>query len=406
MCIRDRYMGNIIQTKKNTKMRAIAALFLASLVVFASADLRKNKKVAVPTTEFTQLDQHHFGNTLLSTIAIHMATGAPLEEIEVLLANVRQDLIDQQDEADNTNEENRANCNDLLEQFDNLRNYHNAERENNEGILEDNQNSLEIANEDLDNTNNAIDNNQRRIDEGQETRDVRHQEFENLNQEYEDSIEVVDEAISLVRHLRAGSSFIQLKGRFQKVQGKFAEHVKKSKHAHLYTPIISALTQLASKADQETVRRILDLLADLRDALVNSKAADGAVEDQEQEDWENLLDDLENERETLNAKRSALQSAIDTFQNIIEESSQNIEYHQVQYENANDNWDSENEYCDGLYEAYEEETASREQALDIITRLNEHFEAKIAGLKEYLINRVDTDFQTGFSLMWTNVRDE
>ena len=34
----------------------------------------------------------------------------------------------------------------------------------------------------------------------------------------------------------------------------------------------------------------------------------------------------------------------------------------------------------------------REQALDIITRLNEHFSEKIAGLKEYLINRIDVDF--------------
>ena len=306
-----------------------------------------------------QLDKHHFGNTLLSTIAIHMATGAPLEEIEVLLANVRQDLIDQQDDADNTFEESKANINDLLDQFDNLRNYHSTERENNENILEENQNNLETANNDLDNTDNAIDNNARRLEEGQETRDVRHQEYENVNQEYEDAIEAVDEAITLVRHLRAGSSFIQLKGRFQKVQNKFAEHVKNSKHAHLYTPIISALTQLASKADQDTVRRILDLLADLRDALVNSKAADGAVEDQEAEDWENLRDDLENERETLNAKRSALESSIDTFQNIVEESSQNIEYHTLQYENANDNWDSENEYLEGVVSQYEAETASR-----------------------------------------------
>jgi hypothetical protein len=328
----------------------------------------------------------------LSTIAIHMTTGAPLEEIEVLLANVRQDLIDQQANDDETWQEAEANGNDLLEQFDNLRNYHNAERENNENILEENQNNLQVASQDLDNTNTAIDNNARRLEEGQETRDVRHQEWENLNQEYEDAIEAVDEAITLVRHLRAGSSFIQLKGRFQKVQNKFTEHVKKSKHAHLYTPIISALTQLASKADQDTIRRILDLLADLRDALVNSKAADGAIEDTESEDWENLRNDLENERETLNAKRSALESAIQTFQSIVEESSENIEYHTVQYENANDNWDSENEYVENLRQQYEGTKAARDTELDIITRLNEHFQDKIKGLKEYLINRIDTDF--------------
>lgn len=67
----------------------------------------------------------------------------------------------------------------------------------------------------------------------------------------------IDETESLLKHLRQGSSFFQLRQYFNKMKKAFKE--RKSSHI-LYKPIVQLLMQLNSSADQETIDKIFDLL--------------------------------------------------------------------------------------------------------------------------------------------------
>ena len=59
-----------------------------------------------------------------------------------------------------------------------------------------------------------------------------------------------------------GVAFAQLKSRYDKVLEKLREN--ESNHASLFKPLITSLTQIATKLNYENVMRILELLNNIR----------------------------------------------------------------------------------------------------------------------------------------------
>jgi hypothetical protein len=51
-------------------------------------------KESVPeATLLAELDNDHFGSTILSTISVHLSAEAPVEQITALLENVRANIV-------------------------------------------------------------------------------------------------------------------------------------------------------------------------------------------------------------------------------------------------------------------------------------------------------------------------
>lgn len=59
----------------------------------------------------------------------------------------------------------------------------------------------------------------------------------------------------------------------------------KTKHASLFKPVITALSQLATKLNYDNVQKILELLTNIRAALVENQETGRAGEEKSQADW-------------------------------------------------------------------------------------------------------------------------
>jgi hypothetical protein len=66
-----------------------------------------------------------------------------------------------------------------------------------------------------------------------------------------------------------GVAFSQIKVRYDKVMDKLRD--SQNKHASLFKPLITSLTQLATKLNYENVMKILALLNDIRSGLVEEQ---------------------------------------------------------------------------------------------------------------------------------------
>lgn len=59
------------------------------------------------------------------------------------------------------------------------------------------------------------------------------------------------------------------------------------------------MAQLSAKADIDSAKKVLQLLANLRVQIVDSKSTDEDIEKQQTLNWQKFLSDLVNERNTL-----------------------------------------------------------------------------------------------------------
>jgi hypothetical protein len=87
--------------------------------------------------------------------------------------------------------------------------------------------------------------------------------------DHNEAIAAIDEAYALIEHLQGGASFIQVKGRFSKVLSRLQSQPRGS--SLLFQPILSMMSQLASKQDADAPKKVLQLLSNLRVQIVESK---------------------------------------------------------------------------------------------------------------------------------------
>jgi len=66
-----------------------------------------------------------------------------------------------------------------------------------------------------------------------------------------------------------GVAFTQIKSRYDKVLEKLRDN--ESKHASIFKPLITSLTQLATKLNYENVMKILELLNNIRAGIVEEQ---------------------------------------------------------------------------------------------------------------------------------------
>lgn len=283
------------------------------------------------------MDKTSFGNGLLSMVAIHLSTNGPLDELLVLLNGVRTDLQKQQELADEENKTRQAECDGEIQNFQQQIAAFTAQRNENIKIRDLNLAALAIAEKDLRETMSSLAVNQKRLTEGQAERDTQHEEYASRLADREQGIHALDAAISLLQHLQSGSSFIQLRKRFEKVTTELLEVSKKSKTGHLYTPLITALTELAAKASPETITKILGLFNELRQKFVADQQTETNVENNQMKSWISLKTDLETEREQLNDRRIELEGQIEGYHRIIDAAKKNIASLTEQLNLANEN---------------------------------------------------------------------
>merc|ERR1712150_437444 len=110
----------------------------------------------------------------------------------------------------------------------------------------------------------------------------------------------LDEGVKLINHMLHGVAFSQIQARYEKVLDKLKES---KSHASLFKPLVTQLTQLASKLNYENVMNILNLLNEIRSSIAQRQAEDRAAEEQAQAEWEAALKILEAQKNSLADKQ-------------------------------------------------------------------------------------------------------
>lgn len=338
----------------------------------------------------SEIDGTSFGNTILSTIAIQLATNGPMEEIAVALNQVRKILENQQEEDDSANRTSQAQCDTTLSTFKKQISVHSQQKTENNKILEVNKAALEQAHKDLNEDLQALATNSKRLTEGQNTRDVQHQEYVKNLDEHEQGIKSIDNALQLLMHLKSGASFIQLKNRINEVTQELVATQEKSSQGHLYTPLIESLSQLAEKASPDLIDKITKLFNELRQTFVKDKQSITNIENQQMEAWTSLKADLQTERETLQAKRSDLERQIEGYKKIMSDATKNVQFHTEELAQAQSNVKHQSASCARMSTGYLQRTNDRKRERDIIIRVIDHFEKKMKSMSDFVKGRVDS----------------
>lgn len=79
-------------------------------------------------------------------------------------------------------------------------------------------------------------------------------------------IATLEEGVKLITHMIHGVAFSQIETRYDKLLDKM--RTTESKHSTLFKPLITSLTQLATKLNYENVMKILELLNNIRAGIV------------------------------------------------------------------------------------------------------------------------------------------
>eukprot|EP01017_Pseudomicrothorax_dubius_P037125 TRINITY_DN53_c0_g1_i1.p1 TRINITY_DN53_c0_g1~~TRINITY_DN53_c0_g1_i1.p1 ORF type:complete len:372 (-),score=137.43 TRINITY_DN53_c0_g1_i1:253-1368(-) len=368
-------------------MKAFFVLALCVAIVAAVGDkLRKGD----PNAILSEIDSTSFGNTILSTIAIQLATNGPLEEIAVALNQARKLIEKQQEEDDDGNRTNQAQCDTTISTFQQQVALHTTQRGENLKILESSQGALDQANVDLREAIKGLQVNDKRLSTGQSERENQNAAYNQATEEHEQGIKAIDAALKLLNHLKSGTSFIQLKRKFEAVTDQLVETQHSSSKGHLYTPLIESLTQLADHASPEIIDKIIKLFNELRNSFVQDKQSLTKIENQQVEAWSSLKADLETERETLQTKRADLERQIEGYQKIIQDADNNVKFHTVELGKAEENLANQDRLCTQLSEDYASRTEERKREMDIIHRVIESFEKKIKTMSEFVKGRVES----------------
>jgi hypothetical protein len=370
-------------------MKSFLVTVMFVLGLFASAAVAEGiRRVDMdPASVLAEIDNTPFGETLLSVIAVQLSTNGPLEEIIVLLNQIRATLRKDGQEDDQNNRTNQANCDSLINSYKHQIAAFTTQRNENIKIRDINQAALTITLKDLEETIRALNLNNQRLSSGQVERDEQHKEYANILAEHEQCVKALDGAIQLLQHLQSGTSFVQLKKRFEKVTAELVETSKSSSKGHLYEPLISALTELAAKASPEIISKILTLFNQLRSTFVADQQAATNIENKQMKAWISLKADLETERDQLQEKRSDLERQRDGYLAIIAEAKKNIKYLNAQLKSANANLARTTATCAAQSAGYLRRTTERKREDDVIRKVIGYFQKRAKGSVDFIKKR-------------------
>ena len=82
---------------------------LALLAIVASAGHLQNT-----ASVLAEIDNHKFGNTLLSAVQLNLASKVPLDDVIVLIDQIIDQVEGQQSDADKANATNQADCEETI----------------------------------------------------------------------------------------------------------------------------------------------------------------------------------------------------------------------------------------------------------------------------------------------------
>lgn len=359
------------------------ALLLATL---ATAAPHKRAPTVIDTKQvLAEIDQDKFGSTILSAVALNMAVESPIEEITLLIDEILTSISNDQASADEKNRTDQATCDETINGLVGQIREHKDAIDTLTQSISDNEEILTQARIDLNQANQDYDETVAAIDQGTQQREAEHARW--ADEDYQNSISIatLEEGVKLINHMIHGVAFAQIKSRYDKVLEKLRDN--QNKHASLFKPLITSLTQLATRLNYENVMKILELLQNIRSGIVEEQTIARQAEERAQADWEVLLAHLTQQKQSLAEKINRLNALIQSTQDLLGRLRESLEFHTTELAQDEATLGAQKAWCNEQSTTYLSETAERDRETEILEKLKDHIAERYTAVAEYIDSR-------------------
>eukprot|EP00359_Climacostomum_virens_P002426 CAMPEP_0204918944 /NCGR_PEP_ID=MMETSP1397-20131031/16540_1 /ASSEMBLY_ACC=CAM_ASM_000891 /TAXON_ID=49980 /ORGANISM="Climacostomum Climacostomum virens, Strain Stock W-24" /LENGTH=344 /DNA_ID=CAMNT_0052092475 /DNA_START=64 /DNA_END=1098 /DNA_ORIENTATION=+ len=337
---------------------------------------------------FVQLDAKPMGNALLSLVQMHMQAGGALDELVILLGEMRDALLKQGEEDDALWKKQNQTCTENIETFS-------TELDDAENQIETSTESLESLRPSLEEVQNEIETNKKDLktyeDEQSESsskRQAEHETWEKNDADYSDAIAAVEEAIALMKQLKTDddTSFVQIGLK------NLETRIQRGLHASsrvLFGAAVTSLAEMATTADQALVAKIIGLLDEIRRALLESQEEDRDNEDIAQEQYDEYNKNLQDEIDSLKTRISEQETIETQLKEKIELEEDTLDAARVKQETYSKLLSDQEAQCDAWKSTYDTNSANRSGELDILNQVIQIVDERIVTMEGYLNERVN-----------------
>jgi chromosome segregation ATPase len=277
--------------------------------------LKAAKKDAPAFNVFAQIqdiENSEFGKKIMDTIALQLKNKSPISDIARMLAEIRQDLILQEHEADNLHNQQEHECAEEIAEYARRIDAAQVARDDAEteilllhGEIANLQNDIAVKAKQLE----IIDNRELETRANRETDAFNYEARRAQNEEVLSALDLILEKLnSITPNASAESVLVQL----AKVGAK--------------NPIM-ALAQLASGFNAESFRRTIEKLNQIRDDLQTQMEEESEAEEAAVADFNTIIGELTTTRKNIAGAKSEAETqlaqaeaALALQENILEES--------------------------------------------------------------------------------------
>jgi chromosome segregation ATPase len=342
--------------------------------------------------EVRELRKSSYGNNLIETISLTLEDGGSINEVQRLLVELFGQLVADQERADQEwaaekerLDQEEARLREEIAHWEGVIAEEEAQLAALRALIETATHNLEqyeaqlVANQETEATLDA----QRRTDE---------EEFQRSVEEHEAMVLALDAVIEELSNLIGSISGV---GRPEHVD-EIAQETRDREYAvaqaagsflQLSKTEITLFAQLATKADQDALLRLLNLLRDLRFSTQQSLQDDRQHEDASLEIYTQLKASLALDNENLN-------------KNIVEQTANKVRYeeeaaklevqiaeHKAFLQSLRDNLEAVIREREEKHRIYLEEKAEREEEMRVIQTLQKIVEERLANMSGFLRER-------------------
>jgi predicted nucleic acid-binding Zn-ribbon protein len=362
----------------------IKALFAFAIISASQAALRPADDSAV----FVQLDSKPMGNALLSLVQMHMQAGGALDELIVLLGEIRDSLLSQQTEDDELFKSQNATCNENTEIYQTELDSAETQIETSSDSLDNLRPALETLEREIETSKSALSTLESEQSAASEDRSSAAAIYAKNDYDFSDAIAAIEEAIDLMSQLKTESDVEFVQVGLKSLEARISRGLNKSSRM-LFGVAVTSLAEMATTADQALVKRIIDLLEQIKQALKDSQKDDAETEEKaaaEYADYNKMLqDEIDSTKQRLNeqeSKETQLQEQIETEED-------NLAAAETKKETYSKLLDEQVAQCDNWKATYQTNTDNRSDELDVIDQVIKIVDERIVTMEGYLNERVN-----------------
>ncbi|CAK73585.1 unnamed protein product (macronuclear) [Paramecium tetraurelia] len=358
----------INQQQMNKVLLLLVVLSIAQSVFVK----RSNDPTKAVFTQLEAMEEHELGKKLLDTIALQLNNKAPLSDIAKMLQQLRENLILNQQEADQKHAQDEVDCETEIYQYNRRIDYASAEITDSTTEIATLTSKVEQLAQDVENKKIQLDILNEQETQLTEQRANDADDFIKFEHETENVIEAIEVIFTKLSSIQPDQEVVQILTQLNQIGSS--------------NPIL-ALMQVASTFSKDQLNNVLNKLSEVSASLEQSLHDARQSEIQAQLDYERLMVEIESQRESLSSAR-------EDSERQLKDNEQALDLQKKRKEDATDELNAatagkeqkEGE-CEGWRTQYASDTEHRQQEISIIRQIEEILATKLKNVKVYLLER-------------------